>query len=34
MSVERDYDGREPVLAVQNDLLGQLRAKPSEKGMS
>jgi hypothetical protein len=34
MSVERDYDDSEPVLGVQNDLIGRLQAKLSEKGIS
>jgi hypothetical protein len=34
VSVEREYDGSEPVLAVQNELIGQLQAKLSDKGMS
>ena len=32
--VEREYNGSEPVLAVQNDLIGRLQAKLSEKGLS
>jgi hypothetical protein len=34
MSVEREYDDREKVFAVQNDLIGQLQAKLSEQGVS
>jgi hypothetical protein len=33
VSVEREYNGREKVSAVQNDLIGQLQAKLSEKGL-
>jgi hypothetical protein len=32
--VEREFDGSESVLRVQNDLIGLLQAKLSEKGMS
>jgi hypothetical protein len=31
--VEREFDGSEPVLAVQNDLIGRLRATLSEIGI-
>jgi hypothetical protein len=31
--VEREYNGSEPVLAVQDELIGQLQAKLSEKGL-
>jgi hypothetical protein len=34
MFVEREYSDSEPVLAVQNDLVGRLQAKLSEKGLS
>jgi hypothetical protein len=34
VSVEREYNGSEPVLAVQNDLIGRLQAKLSEKGLN
>jgi hypothetical protein len=34
VSVEREYDGGEKVFVVQNDLIGQLSAKLSEKGLN
>jgi hypothetical protein len=34
VAVEREYDDREPVFAVQNDLIGRLQAKLSEKGLN
>jgi hypothetical protein len=34
VSVEREYHDRGPVLAIQNDLIGQLQAKLSEKGLT
>jgi len=32
--VEREFDGSEPVLAVQNDLIRRFQAKLLDKGMS